>query len=123
MTKETYDTTEVTLGHSEDAGSNREPWPITARKDSLRGQEWLEFARDVMEHIENYTVPQYGDMPNDQMTSASIDDIKHDMTRYINRMGSNARGATEALRDMLKLAHYACIAHAKLGAQDAQNAS
>jgi len=75
---------------------------------------WADFSDMVSNHVESYTVPQYGDYPNDQMATASLDDIKHDMTRYINRMGSNARGADEAKRDMLKLAHYANITFMKL---------
>jgi hypothetical protein len=67
-----------------------------------------------LDHIHTYTVPQYGDYPDDQMTEASLADIKHDMQRYLNRMLSNARGQVEIERDMLKLAHYACIAYAKI---------
>jgi hypothetical protein len=48
------------------------------------------------------------------MTEASMDDIRHDMQRYLNRMKTNARGQRELERDMLKLAHYACIAYAKI---------
>ena len=83
-------------------------------KGSKRGVEWTGFAHTVADHIENYCVPQYGDFPDDQMTTASIEDIKHDMQRYINRMGRNSRGTEESIRDMLKLAHYACIAANKI---------
>ncbi len=81
---------------------------------SNRGEEWVTFAGRVLEHVEQYTVPQYGDYPDDQMTHSSIEDIRHDMTRYANRMTSNARGQEEALRDMMKMAHYACIAYSKI---------
>jgi len=81
---------------------------------SNRGKEWEKFNDIVKDHIENYTIPQYGDMPNDQMTTASLDDIKHDIQRYLNRMGRNARGLEQALRDMVKVAHYACIAYNKI---------
>ena len=64
---------------------------------SNRGNEWMGFAEVVDEHIENYTVPQYGDMPEDQMTTASLDDIKHNIKRYMNRLGSNARGEKESM--------------------------
>lgn len=81
---------------------------------SNRGKEWADFNTIVEDHIENYTVPQYGDMPDDQMTTASLDDIKHDVQRYLNRIGRNARGIDESLRDMVKMAHYACIAYNKI---------
>ena len=81
---------------------------------SKRGDEWLEFATEVGHHIEFYTVPQYGDMPDDQMTTASLADIKHNIMRYMNRLGSNARGEKESVLDMIKVAHYACIAASKL---------
>jgi len=79
-----------------------------------RGEEWRDFACEVMEHIESYTVPQYGDYPNDQLVTwepnACIESIK----RYCNRFNSNARGKEEVLRDMLKVAHYACITYFKV---------
>jgi len=81
---------------------------------SKRENEWMDFAVDVADHIEKYTVPQYGDMPDDQASGFSVEDIKTNMSRYINRMGRNARGDAEALRDCYKLAHYACMAAAKI---------
>ena len=30
-----------------------------------RGMEWAEFQLDVLSHIEDYTVPQYGDKGDD----------------------------------------------------------
>ena len=81
---------------------------------SLRGQEWDEFSVVVMDHVENYCVPQYGDMPEDQMTTASLEDIKHNLGRYVNRMGKGLRGPEEELRDMRKVAHYACLAYNKI---------
>jgi hypothetical protein len=80
---------------------------------SARGREWKEFSDQILEHIEAYTVPQYGDYPSDQMTTASIEDIKHNLKRYINRMSTNARGEQEAIRDLKKIAHYAGIAWGK----------
>lgn len=81
---------------------------------SNRAEHFMAFAIEVERHIEGYTVPQYGDYPDDQMTEATLEDIKHDMMRYVNRLGRNARGPEEAQRDMLKLAHYAQIARDKM---------
>ena len=81
---------------------------------SRRENEWMDFAVDVAEHIEKYTVPQYGDLPDDQASGFSIEDIQTNMRRYINRVGRNARGEAEALRDCYKLAHYACMLASKI---------
>lgn len=85
-----------------------------SRNKSKRHESFMTFSLDVLDHIENYTVPQYGDYPEDQMTTASIEDIKHDMQRYLNRMLSNSRGKEETKRDMMKIAHYAQIARDKM---------
>ena len=37
-----------------------------------RTKDWNEFAAKVADHIENYTVPQYGDAPNDNVESWSF---------------------------------------------------
>lgn len=86
---------------------------------SNRGKEWLEFSQKVFEHIEKYTVPQYGDLNfenptlGDQMSSASLEDIQMNLKRYINRLNSNSRGPVESLRDLFKIAHYAAIIFGK----------
>lgn len=86
---------------------------------SLRGDEWSEFAMEVIDHIDNYTVPQYGDKnedtANDYTAQQCIDHIK----RYANRHGKNSRPGQEKL-DLLKIAHYAQLAHSKL--QEEENA-
>ena len=88
---------------------------------SVRAQEWMHFALQVLDHIENYTVPQYGDYPNDQLTEFAVQDIKAQLVRYINRIGSNARGKEEALRDMLKVSHYASAAYHKMKNEEGKN--
>lgn len=82
---------------------------------SKRYQMWDQFAREVGDHIESYTVPQYGDYPGDPLAEWTLEDIATTIRRYANRIGKNARGAQEDLRDMLKIAHYACTAWHKLG--------
>ncbi len=93
--------------------------PETA-KCSNRALEWNRFAALVARHIDEYTIPQYGDAPGDQLSSFSAEDIVTQIERYLNRVGRNARGPEEGLKDMLKVAHYACALHAKLagGADD-----
>ena len=86
---------------------------------ATRSDEWKYFSSRVLNHIEKYTVPQYGDMnlenpeKGDQMQSASLDDVKMNLLRYVNRLNSNARGYEEAIRDLYKIAHYACILYGK----------
>jgi hypothetical protein len=86
--------------------------PLTC--ESSRGKEWIDFSRIVLEHIEKYTVPQYGDYLDDQISNFDTCDMIVDMKWYLNRVESNSRGIQETLRDMLKVAHYACIQYYKL---------
>lgn len=79
-----------------------------------RVKEWREFSGDVIHHIIDYAIPQYGDMPLDDLSKWSSKDVVVQLTKYISRSGSNARGNEEAIRDMLKIAHYAGVAYFKL---------
>lgn len=78
-----------------------------------RVEEWNVFSENVEKHIKTYTIGQYGDLQiggdGDQMQKASLKDIQMNLKRYINRMDSNSRGKEEAIRDLLKVAHYAAI--------------
>lgn len=87
---------------------------------SIRYKMWEDFAREVGDHVEAYTVPQYGDFPNDQLTAWTMEDLKTCIARYTNRMGRNARGAAEDARDMLKIAHYASVAWHKMNGSEDQ---
>lgn len=73
---------------------------------SHRTKQFNGFAEKVINHIETYTVKQYGDFPSDQLTEATKEDIVYNIKRYVNRINSGARGRVEAKRDLLKLAHY-----------------
>jgi hypothetical protein len=66
----------------------------------------MEFSEKVLDHIENYVVPQYGDLPDKFLEIMTEDDMIHDVERYIRRMKSNVRGVSESKRDLLKIAHY-----------------
>ena len=83
-----------------------------------RQDQWLEFQSLVSDHVKRYTCPQYGDMPNDQASSFTIEDVAKEIQRYCNRVGRNARGPEEAKRDMLKVPHYACMIYAKMMEQE-----
>ena len=85
---------------------------------SNRGQHWQKFCPAMLDHIENYTVKQYGDYPHDQLTDFSDEEIVSSMKRYLNRAGRGQRGLAEEARDMLKLAHYASVRYARLAAKE-----
>jgi hypothetical protein len=80
-----------------------------------RCQEWRIFAMHVEDHVRNYTVAQYGDSPGDQLDYWTPEQCRESMQRYLNRFNKGIRGKAEDLRDMLKIAHYACVAYNKMG--------
>ncbi|MEN6358483.1 MAG: hypothetical protein ABFD59_00255 [Smithella sp.] len=94
------------------------PLSSSGRTSSNRGKEWLDFSPVVLAHIDNYTIPQWGDKPNDQLhTEWTIDDCMLAIKKYANRAGKNSRGRIEDIRDLLKIAHYSCVAwHKRQGA-------
>lgn len=77
--------------------------------ESQRGKDWARFAMLVLEHIENYTVSQYGDTGEDPASNYTPEDALRSASKYIARYGKNARPG-EQHRDFLKLAHYAQMA-------------
>lgn len=78
-----------------------------------RTKDWNAFAAKVADHIENYTVPQYGDAPNDNVESWSAADCIAQVQKYAARFGTNQRAGQEEL-DLMKIAHYAQLAMGKL---------
>lgn len=81
-----------------------------------READWIMFSEQVEKHIVNYTIPQYQSEDNhqDQVGAWTAEDCKKAIERYINRFGKNLRGPKEALRDTLKIAHYAQFMYDKL---------
>ena len=84
---------------------------------TIRSGEWRAFAQEVMIHIEEYTVPQYGDKGIDQCSEFTESDFITQMKKYLNRYGKNSREGQQQL-DLLKIAHYACMLHSKLTERD-----
>jgi hypothetical protein len=80
---------------------------------SKRGKEWEEFSQAVLNHIEKYTVPQYGDMGEDLCSEWSTEQIVKTIEKYLTRFGKNSRPGQDSL-DLLKIAHYACMAYSKM---------
>lgn len=76
---------------------------------SKRLEEWKAFSEIVEQHIENYTVKQWGDKGEDQATGFTPEQCFDSIQRYINRRNSNRRGDLESFRDLVKIAHYTCM--------------
>lgn len=81
---------------------------------SKRELEFDMFAGITLQHIKNYTVPQYGDAPSDQVEEWTPAQCMDSVKRYANRIDTNSRGRLESIRDMVKVAHFACLAFTKL---------
>lgn len=77
---------------------------------SVRSQEWQEFSEEVNRHIEEYTVPQYGDKGEDLCTDYTTEHCIKQIEKYVKRFGRNSRPGQTKL-DMLKIAHYAQMCH------------
>lgn len=86
------------------------------RKGSKRGKKWLDFAFGVLEHIEEYTVPQYGDEGDDLASGYTADDCINQAKKYLARYGKNSRPGQEQL-DLKKAAHYIQMAHDLIGGE------
>lgn len=81
---------------------------------SNRGLEFKRFSLFVVDHVEKYTVPQYGDSPDDMVSTWTAEHVQQQMEKYLKRMGNNGRGVGDDILSCLKIAHYAGILHAKL---------
>ena len=80
---------------------------------SIRGEQWAFFAEQVQEHIDGYTVPQYGDAGDDLCTDYTPEQCIQQIQKDAKRHTTNSREGQQAL-DLLKIAHYAQMAHHKL---------
>ena len=78
--------------------------------DSVRKQEWDEFSIAVGNHIENYTVSQYGDKGDDLASEYSAQSCLDQVKKYLQRQGKNKRPGQDKL-DLLKMAHYIQMAY------------
>lgn len=84
-------------------------------EESRRIKEWREFSKQEELHIRMYCERQYRDNEKKNEKGAqTAQECITNIERYASRFGSNARGTIEALRDMLKIAHYGQIGYLKL---------
>lgn len=98
-------------------GGHAAPSRLSMPGQSNRLEEWRNFSAQVENHIENYTVPQYGDLPDDPLSAFTEADILTQMGRYLSRAQTNARGFEESQRDLLKIVHYAGVLYTKRAAK------
>jgi hypothetical protein len=85
---------------------------------SKRGKNWRKFADEVETHIEEYTVPQYGDEGDDQVTHYTAEECIKQAQKYLARFGRNSRPGQEHL-DLKKAAHYIQMATEKMEVENA----
>jgi len=76
---------------------------------SKKGEKWKKAAEAVLDHVENYVVPQYGDDGQDPATDYDFEDCCKQAERYLRRRKSNSRPGQER-RDILKTIHWLSIA-------------
>jgi len=93
------------------------------RTNDFSGKEidWNEFSAEVVVHIREYVIPQYGDKSDDLASEYSLEECRLNLHRYITRLGKNSREHHDAM-DCLKIAHYAQMIYHKLikGEQNAK---
>ena len=84
---------------------------------SKRAEDWKKFSAEVESHIENYTVPQYGDKGDDIASEYTSEHCINQVKKYAARFGKNSRPGQERL-DLLKMAHYVQMAFEALGVEN-----
>lgn len=72
---------------------------------SEREKQWVEFSERVATHLREYTVPQYGDVGDDEITNYSTETCVEQVKKYAKRYGSQSRDGQQEL-DFVKMAHY-----------------
>lgn len=80
---------------------------------SKRAKDWARFYGCVHDHIENYTVPQYGDKGQDLITTQDVGYCIFNAKKYLERFGKSSRPGEELL-DLMKAAHYIEMAWTKM---------
>jgi hypothetical protein len=80
---------------------------------SKRERQFMEFGGLVCEHIDKYTIAQYGDIGADPCTDYTKADFDTIINKYVTRQrnGGGARGLYEDMRDYIKIAHYAAMCY------------
>ena len=77
-------------------------------------EQWLQFSALVEEQISKYVMPQYGDFPDKMVRKFTSEKIQGKLEHYVYRIGKSSRGQEDEIRDILKIAHFACYLFAIL---------
>lgn len=85
-----------------------------------KSKQFRQFSVYIRGHIDEYVVPQYGDFPDKTIAKFTPEKIQGKLEAYVDRIGKSSRGSEDALRDCLKMAHFACYLFALLKHGDAQ---
>ena len=83
-------------------------------------EQYIQFNHFVLEHIDEYARGQYGDFPDKTIAKFTAEKVQGKLEAYVDRIGKGQRGPEEALRDCLKISHFACYLYALLKHGDAQ---
>ena len=81
---------------------------------SKRAGDWKWFSEIMINHIDNYTVPQYGDRPDDEVADWTPEACVFAIRKYLSRFGKQSRRGEQQL-DLLKMAHFTQILYDKVG--------
>jgi len=73
--------------------------------NSSRALDFADFAEKVCDHIDNYSVPQYGDSGEDEATDYTALDCVTAAKKYLARYGRSQREQEQVL-DLIKAVHY-----------------
>lgn len=89
-------------------------------KISEKSFDFSKFAKEVINHIETYVVPQYGDLPDAHIDSMTTEQLKGKLSSYVQRIDKVQihRGIEGAKQDCLKIAHFAQYVYSKLEDQE-----
>jgi len=87
---------------------------------SKKSAAFVKFSKEVVQHIEDYVVPQYDDLPDAHVDGMSMEEMKGKLSSYVQRIGKVQihRGIEGAKQDCLKIAHFAQYVHTKLEEQE-----
>ena len=83
---------------------------------SRRRLQFELFAEKVGKHIDDYTVPQYGDEGEDLCTDYTAEHCFKQVEKYLKRRGKNSRPGQDQL-DIIKMVHYLQMASSKLASE------
>lgn len=81
---------------------------------SAKALDWLSFSDSVVNHIENYVIPQYGDKGKDPYSENELIEFLKQIDKYTKRNINGNKRDGQLKLDLLKIAHCAQMAFEKL---------